>query len=221
MHRRTPHRRAAASRLPPPSSRSRLSPAAAAAMSAGLFGSAVNSSITTSAFDSHRACSSPGASYAPTRATAAPRSARAVAPASDRVMPVTACPLRTSSATSGRPIAPLAPATNTFMAASPGTGLLLHRDDEVLRVPRVQDPRQHPGPDLARVPGHPVQAPARLVERLARLEHPGRLVVDGPLVLALQHVPERRPGMAVRGARLAGFERHHDRRRARLLAVQL
>ena len=94
-------------------------------MSAGLFGSAVSSSITTSAFDSRRACSSPGASNALTRATAAPRSARAAAPASDRVMPVTACPRRTSSATSGRPIAPLAPATKTFIAASSGAGLLL------------------------------------------------------------------------------------------------
>src|SRR5689334_7583483 len=157
-------------------------------MSAGLFGSAVNSSTTTSAFDPRRACSSPGASKALTRATAAPRSARAVAPASDRVIPVTACRRRTSSATSGRPIAPLAPATNTFMAAPPGTGLLLHREDEVLRVPRVQDPRHHPGLHLARVHGHPVQAPARLVERLACLEHPGRLVVDRPLVLALKHV---------------------------------
>ena len=89
-------------------------------MSAGLLGSAVSSSITTSAFDSRRARSSPGASNALTRATAAPRSARAVAPASDRVMPVTACPRRISSATSGRPIAPLAPATNTFMAALQG-----------------------------------------------------------------------------------------------------
>src|SRR6185312_15721261 len=129
---------------------------AAAAMSAGLFGSAVSSSTTTSAFDTRKACSSPGTSNAPTRATAAPRSARAVAPASDRVMPVTACPRRTSSATSGRPIAPLALATNTFMAASPGTGLALHRDDEVLGFPRVQDPRQHAGLHLARVPGHSV-----------------------------------------------------------------
>src|SRR3954467_2533324 len=116
-------------------------------------------------------------------------------------MPVTACPRRTNSATSGRPIAPLAPATNTFMAASPGTGSLLHRDDEVLGVPRVEDPRQHPHLHLARVPGHPVQAAAPLVKGLARLEHPGRRVVDRPLVLALQHVPECRPGMAVRGAR--------------------
>src|SRR5262249_15284124 len=51
--------------------------------------------------------------------TAAPRSARALAPASDRVMPVTLCPRRTSSATRGRPIAPLAPATKTFMVILP------------------------------------------------------------------------------------------------------
>src|SRR5262245_43035909 len=184
-------------------------------MSAGLFGRAVNSSITTSAFDSRRACSTAGASNALTRATAAPRAARALAPASDRVMPVTACPRRTSSATSGRPIAPLAPATNTFMAASVGTGLLLFRDDEVLRVPRVQDPCQHPHLHLARVPGHPVQTPGRLVERLARLERLGRLVVDGPLVLAFQNVAERRAGVAVRRLHLARRQRHLDRRRLR------
>src|SRR5436309_10949490 len=159
MYRRTPHRRAAASRFPPPSSRSRRSPSAAAAMSAGLLGSAVSSSITTSAFDSRTARSSPGASNALTRATAAPRLANAVAPATDRVMPVTACPRRISSATSGRPIAPLAPATNTFMAASPGTGLFLQRYGDVLDAPRMQDPRQQPGLHLARVPEHPVKAP--------------------------------------------------------------
>src|SRR5262249_56510238 len=83
--------------------------------------------------------------------------------------------------------------TSSVMVASRGRrpgSLLRLRDDEVLRVPRVQDPRQHPGLHLARVLGHPVQAPARLVERLARLENLGRLVVDGPLVLAFQNVPE-------------------------------
>ena len=37
----------------------------------------------------------------------------------ERVIPVTAWPWRTNSATSGRPIAPVAPATKTFMVVSP------------------------------------------------------------------------------------------------------
>jgi CHAT domain-containing protein len=99
--------------------------------------------------------------------------------------------------------------------------LLRLGDDKILGIPGVQDPGQHAGLHLARVPGHPVQAPAPFVERLAGLEDLRRLVVDGPLVLAFQDVPECRPGMAVRGARMAGFQRHLDRRRIRLLAVQL
>jgi hypothetical protein len=35
---------------------------------------------------------------------------------SDRVVPVTSCPAATSRGTSERPMAPLAPATNTFIA---------------------------------------------------------------------------------------------------------
>src|SRR5262249_3675616 len=123
------------------------------------------------------------------------------------------CPAPRSRGISFLPMSPLPPITTIFMPGLlecrpsriagpvlifPSLFLRL-RDDQILRVPRVQDPRQHPGPHLARVPGHPVQASARLVERIARLEHLGRLVVDGPLVLALQDVPERRPGMAVRG----------------------
>src|SRR5262245_57354497 len=70
----------------------------------------------------------------------------------------------------------------------PGSVLRL-RDHEIRRVPRVQYPGQHAGLYLARVPGDAMQAPARLVESLARLEHLGRLIVDRPLVLTLQHIP--------------------------------
>src|SRR5262249_33217957 len=102
------------------------------------------------------------------------------------------------------------------------TGSLLRlRDDDVLCVSRVQDPRHYPGLHLAWVPGDAVQAPGRLVERLARLEYFGRLGVDGKLLLALQNVPERRAGGAVRGSRLARFKRSLDCRRLGLLAVQL
>src|SRR5579883_2339487 len=150
-------------------------------MSAGLFGSAVSSSITTSASDSRRTRSSPGASNALTRATAAPSDARTFAPASDRGMPLTACPRLTNSATRGRPIAPLAPATNTCMGSSLGVpaGLLLpFRKDEVPGIPRVHHPRQHPDLRLAGVLRDAVQAPGRLVERVARLQGLGGVVVD-------------------------------------------
>src|SRR5262245_55681493 len=176
-YRRTPHARAARCRLPPPSSRSFRSPGAAWAISDGLLGSAVSSSITTSALDPRRASSSPPASNALTLATAAPRSARALAPASDRVMPVTVCPRRTSSAMSGRPIAPLAPATKTFMVMLQfwwGVLLPRRRDRHFLGVAGVQDHRQEAGPGLAtRVPGHPVHRPRRFVERF-----PGPIGLD-------------------------------------------
>src|SRR5262245_59908683 len=100
--------------------------------------------------------------------------------------------------------------------------LPLFREDDVLDVCGVQ----HHGQDarlglLARVPRYPVQATGRLVEGVARLENLGRLVVDGPLVLALQNVPERRAGVAVRRLRLARPEGHLDRRGLRLLPVHL
>lgn len=38
----------------------------------------------------------------------------------------------------------------------------------------------------------------RFIERVTRLESLDRLVVDGPLVLALQNVPEHRTRMTVR-----------------------
>src|SRR5262245_61515625 len=77
-------------------------------------------------------------------------------------------------------------------------------DDDVLDVCGVQ----HHGQDarlalLARVPRHAVQAAGRLVEGVADLERPGGVVVDGPLVLALEDVAERRARVAVRRARLA------------------
>src|SRR3954462_10680105 len=93
--------------------------------------------MTTSARASRTARSTAGASNALTRATAAPRSVRARAPAWERVMPFTVCPRRTSSAMSGRPIAPLAPATKTFMVILPRRwgGLLLGvRDGPFLGV---------------------------------------------------------------------------------------
>src|SRR5262245_52955054 len=71
---------------------------------------------------------------------------------------------------------------------------------DLLRVPRVQYHRDEAGLHLTWVPRHPVQAPGRLVERLARLDHLGRLVVDPQFVLAFHHVPDRRPGVALRYA---------------------
>src|SRR5262249_11722924 len=81
---------------------------------------------------------------------------------------------------------------------------ILLGDDNVLDVCGVQ----HDGQDpylalLARVPRHAVQAPGRLVERVSGLENLGGVVVDGPLVLALQDVAERRAGVAVNRFHLA------------------
>src|SRR4249920_704726 len=76
---------------------------------------------------------------------------------------------------------------------------LLFGDDEVLGVLRVQDDG-----DEARlvfragIPADAVQATGRLVEGVASFEDLGLVVVDGPLVLAFQDVPERRARMAVR-----------------------
>jgi len=89
-YRRTPDARAALYRLPPPTTRMLWLAAAAAAMSRGSRGSAVNWSMTTSGRDSRSARSSPGTSNALTRATAAPRPAMTRAPASELVIPVTA-----------------------------------------------------------------------------------------------------------------------------------
>src|SRR5262245_28719385 len=99
---------------------------------------------------------------------------------------------------------------------------LLFGDDDVLGVRRVQDDG-----DEARlvrragVPADAVQAAGRLVEGVTGLEDPGLVVVDGPLVLALQDVAERRAGVAVRRLHLARRQRHLDHRGLRLLPVQL
>src|SRR5262245_2574899 len=84
-------------------------------MSAGLLGKEVSWSMTASAPDLRIASSTAAASSASTSATSAPSSFRPCVLALERVIPVTAWPWRTSSATSGRPMAPVAPATKTFM----------------------------------------------------------------------------------------------------------
>src|SRR5262245_16794472 len=99
---------------------------------------------------------------------------------------------------------------------------LLLGDDEVLGIFRVQD-----GGDEARlvllagVPADTVQAAGRLIEGVTGLKYLGLVVVDGPLVLALQDVPERRAGMAVRRLHLARRQRHLEHRGLGLLPVQL
>ena len=76
--------------------------------------------------------------------------------------------------------------------------LALLRDRHFLGVAGVQDHRQEVGPGLAaRVPGHPVHRPRRLVEHFPGLVGLDRLVVDGVLVFALQDVAEHRAGVAV------------------------
>src|SRR5205823_7308951 len=95
-------------------------------------------------------------------------------------------------------------------------------DDQLLGVPRVKEGSQHSRPGLgARVPGHPVEAPGRLVERLADLEPFGRLIVDRMLVLSLQDVSEHRARVTVRWTRLARFERYLHHCCPDLLPVQL
>src|SRR5262245_17772927 len=70
--------------------------------------------------------------------------------------------------------------------------LFLFEDDEVLGVLRVQDDGDEAClVRLAGVPADAVQAAGRLVEGITGLEDLGLVVVDGPLVFALQDVPER------------------------------
>ena len=57
---------------------------------------------------------------------------------------------------------------------------------------------------LAGVPADAVQAAGRLVERVPGLEDLGLVAVDGPLVLALQDVPEGRTRVAVRASTWPG-----------------
>src|SRR5262245_1150248 len=108
------------------------------------------------------------------------------------------------------------------MGSPPGGLRLRFRNRDLPGVPRVQDHCQDARVALrGRVLRHAVQAAGRLVERVPRLERLGRLVVDGPLVLALQDVPDHRAGVAVRLASLTGVQRHFHDRYLRLLAVQL
>jgi hypothetical protein len=73
---------------------------------------------------------------------------------------------------------------------------LLFGDDDVLGVLRVQDDGDEARlVRLAGVPGDAVQAAGRFVEGVTGLKDLGFVVVDGPLVLALQDVPERRAGV--------------------------
>src|SRR5262249_40892252 len=106
-------------------------------------------------------------------------------------------------------------------ARSPLLFLLLG-DDDVLGILWVQDDGDQARLVLlAGIPADVVQAAGRLVEGVTGLEDPGLVAVDGPLVLALQDVPERRAGMTVRRLHLARRQRHLDHRGLRLLPVQL
>src|SRR5262249_27326850 len=131
------------------------------------------------------------------------------------------------------PMSPLPPITTIFMPGllecRPAGSVLLFPslflligDDDALVVLRVQADGDEARLVLrAGVPSDAVQAAGRLVEGVTGLEDLGLVVVDGPLVLALQDVPERRAGMTVRGLHLARRQRHLDRRGLRLLPVQL
>src|SRR5262245_16368572 len=116
----------------------------------------------------------------------------------------------------------LTPKVNT--TRGPGSLLLLFLfgDDDVLGVLRVQDDGDEARlVRLAGVPADAVQAAGRLVEGVTGLEGLRLVVVDGPLVLALQDVPERRAGVAVRRLHRARRQRHLEHRGLRLLPVQL
>src|SRR5215468_4795118 len=86
--------------------------------------------------------------------------------------------------------------------------LLLFGDDDFLGILRVQDDGDEARLVLvAGIPSDAVQTAGRLVEGVTGLEDLGLVVVDGPLVLALQDVArdvaERRAGMTVRRLHLA------------------
>src|SRR5215467_1472737 len=75
--------------------------------------------------------------------------------------------------------------------------LTLLGDDDVFGVLRVQDDGDEARlVRLAGVPADAVHAARRLVEGVPGLEDLGLVVVDGPLVLTLQDVPERRARVA-------------------------
>src|SRR5262249_13728265 len=128
-------------------------------------------------------------------------------------------PIRPRPPTSGRAC------PGCWSCTRPGPLLLLPTllgDDDVPGVLRVQDDGDEARlVRLAGVPADTVQAAGRLVEGVTGLEDPGLVVVDGPLVLALQDVAERRAGMAMRRLYLARRQRHLDHRGLRLLPLQL
>src|SRR5260370_39846935 len=122
------------------------------------------------------------------------------------------------------PMSPLPPITTIFMPGllecrPAGSVLifpalfLLFGDDDVLGVLRVQDDGDEARlVRLAGVPADAVQAASRLVEGVTGLEDLGLVVVDGPLVLALQDVPEGPAGVAERRLHLARRHRRLEHR---------
>src|SRR5215470_4173355 len=117
MYRFTPVSIAARCRLPPPSSRIRRSRGAAVRISSGVyrFGSDVSSSMIASGRILAVSALTASASSAFTTTPSAPFSRSIFIPASLLVIPITSCLAATSAATSGLPMAPLAPATSTFI----------------------------------------------------------------------------------------------------------
>src|SRR5215475_7339690 len=170
--------------------------------------------------------------FAPARAWASPSPVRLLTP-DDGDAARTSWPCWRRMVTSFFPISPLPPITTIFMPGllecrPAGSVLilpslfLLFGDDDVLGVLRVQNDGDEARLVLhAGIPADAVQAAGRLVEGVTGLKDLGLVVVDGPLVLALQDVPERRAGVAVRRLHLARRQRHFDHRGLRLLPVQL
>src|SRR5262249_4453619 len=172
---------------------------------------------------------------APASASASPSPVTVLTPEEGEA-DTAACPAPRSRRISFLPMSPLPPITTIFMPgllecrpsriAGPvlifPSLFLLFGDDDVLGVLRVQDDGDEARLVLlAGVPADAVQAAGRLVEGVTGLEDLGLVVVDGPLVPALQDVPERRAGMTVRRLHLARRQRHLDHRGLRLLPVQL
>src|SRR4051794_788165 len=111
----TPAATAASTRFFVPSRRSRLVPASHSSYLRGLSGRSrsVSSLTTTSGFAASTAARTASASNASAIAACAPSAS--IASAFERVMPTTSWPRSSSCRTSGRPIAPLAPAMKTFI----------------------------------------------------------------------------------------------------------
>src|SRR5438067_1737991 len=66
-----------------------------------------------------------------------------------------------------------------------------------------------------------METAGRLIESIPGLERLGGLVIDCPLVLALDDVPEDRPGMAVRYTALTWLKHDLHRRCFSRLAIEL